>query len=75
MRLRSLRQATGRRVRVHTRDRSVEGVLVYASRQSVVLEAAEVPQPIGQAAIPILGSVIVDRAQVSFYEVKPEARS
>lgn len=71
MKLHGLRRAVGRRVRVHTPEQSIEGVLVYASGTSVILEGAEIPQPVGTPAIPILGSVIVDRSRVSFYEVKP----
>ena len=72
MRLRGLRSATGRRVRVHSQDRTVEGVLTYASRRSVILEAAEVPADgPGGLPVPIKGSVIVDRSQVTWYEVKP----
>ena len=71
MKLHSLRQATGRRVRVHTQDRSVEGVLAYVSRRSIVLEGAEVPRAeVGQVPIPIVGSVIVARSQVTWYEIK-----
>lgn len=69
MSLRSWRSAVGRVVRVHTPERSIEGVLVHASRSVLVLRGASVPQSMGTEATPIEGEVIIDRARIVFGQV------
>lgn len=61
------RRYVGRKVRLHTAESSIEGVLVDASRELLVLRAAEIPSQDGP--VPVDGEAVVERISLVFGQV------